>query len=301
MNWKTITPLIVALVFGLGAAILARGMMTQKHASTAAQPSGHMVIARRLISPGQTISADDLKTITMADHQVPVGIFDDSKEVEGRVALMAIGADEPVLQKMLADSHADSGLQALLPDGMRAITVEVNQITGLAGFLSPGCRVDLLASLHNGQGTALTTQTLVQDVKVIAIGQSISPTQASAVPATDSQAAQYVTLVVTPQQAETIELASNIGRPRLVLRSGQDNQVVPVDSVTLAQLTGGELPAVAAQPLTAPAPRRPQTVEIIRGGVESVVAFPNGREMAQPTQTPRVAGGKADTAPIAPQ
>ncbi len=174
---------------------------------------------------------------------------------------------------------------------MRAITIDVNEVSGVGGLLVPGCHVDLLASLHAGSADSLLTRTLVQDVKVVAVGQSLSPPNP-----TDGQIARSVTLIVTPQQAETVELASNVGRPRLVLRSGADNNILQTAGVSLTQLEGGQLPVATA---STPAPH---FVEIIRGGVESVaVTFSNGISSAQPAAVPHVAGGSVETNPVAPR
>lgn len=287
---KAIVPLIVALAVGLGAALTARNLLSKKNpAPIAAAPGTQMVVSKRAILPGQAITLDDLTVTQIEGGKAPSGTFNSRDALVGRVALLEIGENQPILQNMLADASAGTGLQALLPDGMRAITIDVNEVSGVGGLLVPGCHVDLLTSLHAGSADSLVTRTLVQDIKVIAVGQSLSPPNP-----TDGQVARSVTLIVTPQQAETVELASNVGRPRLVLRSGADNNILKTDGVSLAQLQGGQLPVATASTSA------PHSVEIIRGGVESIVTFSNGISSPQSVLAPHVAGGGVETAPVAP-
>ncbi|HWB52867.1 MAG TPA: Flp pilus assembly protein CpaB [Tepidisphaeraceae bacterium] len=290
---KAMVPLIVALVLGLAAAIMAYNVMSKRPVAAHTEQAGtRMVVAKRPIPPGHSISPDDLGVMSIEGRKSPEGTFSSPEELLGRVAAMPIDENQPVLQSMLANPRAGTGLEALLPDGTRAITIDVNEVSGVAGLLNPGCHVDLLTSLHEGNAGSLITRTLVQDVKVVAVGQSMSPA-----PAPDGQVARSVTLVVTPKQAEMIELASNVGRPRLILRSGADSNLVEMGGVSLSQLEGDNLPAISqsAQPTDR------HYVEIIRGGVESVVPLPTALSSAQSANGSSVAGGKIDTAPIAPQ
>lgn len=290
---KVIVPLVVAGALGLGAVATVYSLMSKKGAAiTIVAPEAKMVVARRAIVPGQTITTDDLTSISVSGKKEPDGTFAAPADVAGRVALIPIAENQPVLTSLLADPNAGSGLQALLPDGTRAITLQVDEVSGVGGLLVPGCRVDLLTSLHEGGANSLFTRTLVQDVKVIAVGQSL------AAPSADGGIARSVTMIVTPQQAETIELASNVGRPRLVLRSGTDHNIVSSEGVRLSEIDG-------TKPLTALATNTKSTrsVEIIRGGTESTVTFSDGIDTAQSrtSAVPSVAGGKSDTSTIAPR
>jgi pilus assembly protein CpaB len=290
---KVIVPLIVAGVLGLGAATTVYSLISKKGAPiTIVAAETKMVVAKHAIVPGQTITADDLTTVSVSGKKEPDGTFAAPADVAGRVALIPIGENQPVLASLLADPNAGSGLQALLPDGTRAITLQVDEVSGVGGLLVPGCRVDVLTSLHESGADSLMTRTLVQDVKVIAVGQSL------AAPSADGGIARSVTMVVTPQQAETIELASNVGRPRLILRSGADHNIISSEGVRLSELNG-------TKPIAAIAVNNKinHSVEIIRGGTESTVTFPDatGIAQSQPAVTPSVAGGKSDTSTIAPR
>jgi pilus assembly protein CpaB len=282
---KVIVPLVVAGVLGVGAATTVYSLISKKGAPiTIVAAETRMVVAKHAIVPGQTIATDDLTTVSISGKKEPDGTFATPADVAGRVALIPIGENQPVLASLLADPNAGSGLQALLPDGARAITVQVDEVSGVGGLLVPGCRVDLLTSLHEGGADSLMTRTLVQDVKVIAVGQSL------AAPSADGGIARSVTMIVTPRQAETIELASNIGRPRLILRSGADHNIVPIEGTKPAG------PVIVNNKIS-------HSVEIIRGGAESTVTFPDATATAQsqPATTPSVAGGKSDTSTIVPR
>lgn len=287
---KVVVPLVVAIVLGFGAVLMIYSMAHKRHMGpvTVVTPA-KMVVAKKAIMPGQNISADDLGTVPVGDKKKLEGTFASIDDVGGRIALMPIGENQPVLASMLADPRAGAGLQALLPDGSRAITLQVDEVSGVGGLLVPGCHVDLLTSLHSGGVESLTSRTLVQDVKVIAVGQSLGP------PSADGGMPRSVTLVVSPQQAETIELASNVGRPRLVLRSGADHAIVQSPGVSLAEIDGTKPLAQVADSSGV------RSVTIIRGGTESTVTFSDGMPVANnasSASSPSVAGIRTDAAPI---
>ena len=195
-----------------------------------------------------------------------------------------------MLNGFLAPTGAGSGLQALVPEGMRAITVEVNEFSGVAGMLIPGCRVDVLATIQDDNGDNTLARTIVEDVKVTAVGRAIGAREEGA------EMFRSVTLVVTPKDAEAVELAATTGRPRLVLRSPMDVETGNGgNGITVAELRGKSnlnstdpfsTPVIQMTlPATQPAeveknerlvaiqvPAR-RAVQIIRAGVESQVTF----------------------------
>jgi Flp pilus assembly protein CpaB len=203
---------------------------------------------------------------------------------------------QPVMDNLLAAKGAGSGLQALVPRGMRAITVEVNETSGLAGMILPGCRVDVVSTLSGATKDQTLACTIVQDVLVQAVGQRLTggrlPEEKDAVPL------RTVTLIATPRDAEAIELASSTGRTRLVLRGHNDRALSDSPGISFVELRGGEnetrtiivpmnpiVPVAATQPVAVPQtqpspdpfaeeeppPRR--TVTLIRGGTRSEVVF----------------------------
>jgi Flp pilus assembly protein CpaB len=196
---------------------------------------------------------------------------------------------------------------------MRAVTVEVNESSGGAGLLVQGCRVDVVATLRKGDETV--SRTIVENVKVAAVDGRLVKEKGAA------QGVRTITLFVSPKNAEAIELASNNGRPRLVLRNAGDNTPTGSPGMTLAELIGGIQPAATApasdafappqqqgeEPTTRPAVadagfqnsfvRRP--VQIIRGGAESTIYY---EVRAGSTQGPAVASNpNIDNSTVEPE
>ena len=290
MNWKTWFPLILAIVLGVVAAKAAHDWVL-KNKLTAA-PAGKfvkVVVAKADTQPGKALTADDITLTDMEASAAPANAIKTPETVIGRVNETFIVKGQPVIDQMLAPQGAGSGLQALVPDGMRAITVEVNEFSGVAGLLTPGCKVDIVATLSAADSNGQVAKTIVQDVKVTAVGQRTSV--ASDAPPAPNEVTRSVTVLVKPEQAEAIELACATSRPRLVLRGGRDNEIVASAGISLGELRGtgrNDGSAVASTATTRPAfasattqpsdalaradvPHR--TVKVIRGGAESLVTM----------------------------
>lgn len=288
MNWKTWVPLGVAIVLGLLAAKLSGNLISKSRAATGgAAPLVHVAMARRDIPPGQTIAPEDLVL-----GQIPAGAgteetFSDISSLSGRVLTAQISRGQAIVRPLLAPESSGSGLQVLIPDGMRAITVEVNEFSGLAGLVMPGCRVDLIATLHKEADADTIAKTIVQNVKVSAVGQRMG--NAGGGKGEDAAGlSRSITLLVTPQEAEGIQLACTTGRPWLVLRGNKDDKQAPTSGVSLNQLRAGSTTnpssadPFAELPLTRPAQTNrvfaleqpsQRTVHLIRNGAESSVVL----------------------------
>jgi pilus assembly protein CpaB len=139
------------------------------------------------------------------------------------------------------------GTQALIPPGMRAMTIEINEVSGVAGLLTPGCHVDVVTTLQDETLNQSVTRTLVENIKVLAVGQRL--TAAAANEKEETARAKSVTLLVSPRDVEAIELASRTGNTRLVLRGTLDSQSVATAGLTVAELLGGQR---KSSPVTAP-------------------------------------------------
>jgi pilus assembly protein CpaB len=292
MNWKAWVPLALAIVLGLVAMMVAKDAMDRRNGGQASRRFIEVVVARHDVPLGTALTSDDLDIDQIPGDTPPESVFRRIDEVTGRVVTAPLVKGQPVLVSLLAPTGTGRGLQALVPKGMRAITLEINEFSGLAGFLVPGCHVDIVATItERGE---LVSRTVVQNVKVTALGQRGQSVDGEATEPTRS-----VTLVVTPEQAEAIELASATGRPRLVLRSSGDDGAHLSHGVTIAELRGQpafktpdpfEAPTPVVMPIPAPTtnpvqvvqrdpapPTTPQTrqrmVTVIRGGVESQVVF----------------------------
>jgi len=285
MNVKAILPLAFALVLGLVAAFMAKSMLSKNRGSEAATgPLVPVVVFKADAQPGSLLTPDMVEVVHLDPKSVPEAHFTEIGQLAHRVVMNPTPKGLPVVESLLAVEGAGSGLQALIPDGMRAITVEVNEFSGVAGLLNVGSTVDVISTFQAGGVADTLTRTIVQNIRVTAVGQRIGGT-----PDNENGLARSVTLLVTPKDAEAIELATNIGRPRLVLRGGRDGKPSPAEGVTLAELKGKradkndpfEAPVVKPVELPTPAtrPSEPEktttmhTIKVIKAGNESAVQF----------------------------
>lgn len=294
MNWKTWIPLLLAVVLGLVATIITMDMLAKNRGGAlASDKSTALVVAKENIPPGQVLRAEDLTTSLIAAELMPAQAFSDLNEAVGRVALTQLNPGQAILDSLLAAKGAGGGLQSLVPQGLRAVTIEVNEYSGVAGLLTPGCHVDVISTVQNGAAEQTVSRTIVQNVKVTAVGQKIGIGKTEEGQEKET-IARSVTLIASPKDAEIIELAATMSRPRLVLRSPGDVSPVQTQGVTLAELIGGESdgsntlnvaslfnnpiePATVAltgnvpstQPVEIPDINR--SVKVIRAGVESRV------------------------------
>lgn len=296
MNWKSWVPLVLAIVLGMIAAKVARDALTRHRVVAGPQEKfTRIVVARGDIAPGRELAAGDLTLAQVQADLVPDSAFQDVTAVVGRVTETQLVKGQSIVEPMLAARGSGSGLQALIPPGMRAISVEVNEFSGVAGLITPGCRVDLLATINEGNDSSQVARTIVQNVKVTAVGQRTGATDA-AQPSPDDLS-RSVTILVSPTEAEAIELACSTGRPRLVLRGGRDQTIADTPGISLSDLRGNTaqlepfvapeavvvVPPPAPPVVEAPAPviadRRPprRVIKMIKGGVESsvVVSHPD--------------------------
>lgn len=322
MNWKTWTPLAVAIVLGLVAAITARNIVNRRPTVVAAGKGAAVVVMAQPVLPGQEIKAADVVIAPLAWKEAPEGTFKNVADVVGRVAVMPLVKGQPVMEAVLASPGAGGGLQALVPEGMRAISIEVNEFSSVGGLVAPGCAVDVVATLEDSKTKERLARTIVQDVKVMAVGQRVAVEKESkdakdtAAAAAADQTFKSVTLLTTPAEAETLELASMIGRPRLVLRGHGDKAATRSEGVTVAQLYGesepaavtllapGEItvrPAVAeVRPTTRPTAEQ-HIVKVIKGGVETAVTLQVERAGADVPPSPDVVLTGSDVGPAIPR
>ena len=291
MKLKALIPLVLALVLGGAAAKLTRDAM--RRGRDGAAQDGQLVTvvtAARDVQPGQQLGAADLEESRVPPAAAAPGAFTTTAGLVDRVTVARLAKGQPVLETLLAPVGAASGVQALIPRGMRAITIQVNEFTGVAGLLTPGCRVDILSSLRDEAGQLAVTRTVAQNVEVRAVGQRVSSGPADpAEPNAAQPMSQSVTLLVTPAQAEMLQLVSTGGTPWLVLRNATDTASLDREGTSLADLRRpgrgavqppstepvktavdpfAETPVVAPPPVTAP---RSRTVRIIRATREENV------------------------------
>lgn len=281
---RAIFMLLFSLVAGAAAVVLGARWLGQQASGERTQ----VLVATRDLDLGQGISAEMLQPVAWPTGNVPEGAFTDPKLLEGRVVRNSMFKGEPVLEPKLAPVGTKAGLDSIIKPGHRAISVKVNEVVGVAGFLAPGSFVDLLVNIRDDRDTAVS-RVVLERIMVLAVAQ-----EARRPDENKPKVVNAVTLEVTPDQAEKIDLARNVGTLSLMLR----NQVDTKDDVNTAgvrreDLFGDAKPAPAPAPVVAPAPVRrvvvrraapsaapaappappAATVEVIRGTQKSSASF----------------------------
>jgi len=288
MDRRFLTVLGVSLLFALVISsvfyqMTARAGNAKK--ADAPQELRDVVVSAKPLSVGTNVKPTDIKIAKIPTAAFPKGAFSKAEEVIDRPVISNILMDEAILEGRLAARGSGLGLAPVIPVGMRAVTVRVNDVSGIAGFVLPGMRVDVLVTGNPPAGSGTVTVTPLQNVLVLSAGtvmQADSKGQAI-------QAAT-VTLLATPEQAEMLTLANSEGRIQLVLRNGSDQNVERVRGSEVAELYGAsgvpkkkltEMAAaprprprpvepVVAAPAPPPPPPPPDQIIVIRGTQKSV-------------------------------
>ena len=244
---------------------------SQGGSTTSAIPSKPVVVAASDLPMGAELTADDVKVIEWPASSVPAEAISDPKEAVGRGLVMNVVQYEPILPLKLASKEAGAGLPPVIPPGLRAVSVRVNEVIGVAGYVVPGTRVDVLTTINPGQQqTTMTSKVILTDVQVLAAGTKLDNTADKDKPVPVS----VVTLLVNPDEAERLTLAASEGKIQLALRNPLDRSAPATRGVRPAVLLGSEpatrvvpSPRAAATVARAlPTAEAPQaTVEIIRG------------------------------------
>jgi len=227
-------------------------------------PTRQVFIATGDISPGTALSGAVVKAVAWPQEVIPPNSASSMREIESRVAKAPIPKGNPVLFSMLAPEGTAAGLSGILDDGKRALTVKVDEVAGVAGFIHPGDRVDVLMDLsmkgQSEQGQAdHYSKTILHDISVLTTGQ-IWEQKGENKP----MVVNTVTLELTPEQAEVLNLASNQGKIRLALRNRNNRTVAQTPGVTTSILLNGG--GAKKEPMVVAQPRRVEKkVEVIKG------------------------------------
>jgi pilus assembly protein CpaB len=247
-------------------------------------------MASHNLEMGAVIKEADIKVGDWAGP-LPAGATSKSEDLIGRGVTAAIYNNEPVLESRLAPRGAGGGLAAMIPKGMRAVAVRVNEVVGVAGFVVPGMRVDVLISGNppgNNANVGSVTRTLLQNIEVLSAGQDFKK-DAEGKPIQ----VQVINLLVTPDQAEMLSLAANTATIQLVLRNPLDTQVAQTAGTAMARLfnPAGAKPLAEAQPahpvthvaprprpaapapVARPEPPKPFVMEVINGNRKTETKF----------------------------
>jgi pilus assembly protein CpaB len=251
----------IVIIFALTVSALASGIvyrMISARLGLNAQPQTRLMVASRDLPVGTLISASDIHSVDWRGY-VPPRALRSSDEVVGRGVLQAIYEGDPMLETRLAQRGAGGGLAATIPQGMRAVAVRVDEVVGVSGFVIPGMKVDVLISgtPPSVNGTVIpdkVAKIVLQNIAVLSAGQNMQK-DSEGKPVT----VQVVNLLVTPEQAERLSLASNETKIQLVLRNPLDTTDTKTSGVALAALFSD------GEPVTPPRaiPRAPKPKAVI--------------------------------------
>ena len=303
-NKRLLVVLCGAVFFGLIAAVSVSRYLSQAQAF--GNNLNKVVIAKVDIPPGTKLVAEQLEAVQFPRNAMPAGVFDSPDKLVGRVAVMQIAAREPFTDYKLAPEGSAGGLSAVIPEGYRAMTVKVDDVVGISGFVMPGALVDVVVVIDPEEGIANQSpisKIVLQNIKVLANGQNIDRPKDDR----EAESVKAVTLQVLPEQAEKLALAATEGKLQLVMRNSTDQGDEQTKGVDKRTLLGGERavpvpspaalkseqapaappvrrvrvaveparPAPAPQPQATPAPAPPRkSIEMIEGAKRRSVDFP---------------------------
>jgi len=257
---------LVALAFGGFLAMqVYKNLQTRASATTIATTD--VLVAARDIQIGTRVGDGDVKTVKFPSSDLPPGFYSSKSKIVGRGAILPISKGEFFLPSKLAAENSGTGLPSLIPPGMRAVSVRVNDVVSVAGFVIPGTRVDVLLTGTPPGGKEPVTTTVLENALVRAVGQRIEGASG------DPQTAAVITLLVSPEDAQKLTLATSEGRIQLSLRNLIDSEQENLESVRNTTLYRGATPLhdstpkvhIAKAKLAPPAPIVPYTIEVIRG------------------------------------
>lgn len=301
-NKRLLIAIAAAVVFGLIAAVSVSRYLANAQAYT--RNLNNVVIAKVEIPVGSRIIAEQLTVAQFPRSVAPDGTFAKIDEhLIGRVAVVRIGAREPVTESRLAPIGSAAGLSSVIPEGYRAMNVRVDDVVGISGFIMPNTLVDVVVVIDppdNDNNRERVSKIVLQNIKVLANGQNLDKPKNEK----EAERVRTVTLQVTPEQAEKLALASSEGRLQLVMRNSIDQGDEVTPGASKRTLLSGEraLPipepgtSGASQPARAAAPRRPRprpaaaaetvkvsapapapprpSIEVIKGSKKENVDFP---------------------------
>ena len=273
MNRRLLAVFVFALaVAGVASIAVYKLLISQVRSAppAATAAANKLVLAARDLQVGALIHDNDLIEASWSGA-VPEQAMKTKQDVVGRGVTSPIYSGEPILEKRLSPKGAGAGLASTIPVGKRAVALRVNEVVGLAGFVLPGMRVDVLISgmppIATGVQNVVVCRTVLQDIEVLSAGQKIEKNVEG-----KPESAQVVNLLVTPDQAEVLSLASDQTHVQLVLRNPIDTNENQTPGITLASLFGQAVKAAPPPAVVARMPALPQpivkdatTVEVYNG------------------------------------
>ncbi len=254
MSARTLTLVALSLILGLGAAWMANNWLSAKLNASPDDNLQAVVVATVEIPFGQMIEAQQVTLVRMPKGTVPDDAFDTTDKVVGKIATLSMLQGDILRQARVAEHLGGSTLASLIAADKRAVSVRVDDVVGVGGFLLPGNRVDVLATKQTGGNNSAESKTILQDLRVLAVDQTASTDK------TQPVVVRAVTLEMTPKEAEVLVKAMSEGRLQLALRNPLDDQKKQTEAV-----------AVADKPVPAPVPAKPLVRRSTGGGAGGVI------------------------------
>lgn len=269
-KYGTVIALGLAVVFGALAVWLASQWLQakasdEKKQAKEAVPLTSIVIAAQDLEIGTPLGKQNLTLAPWPKANVPKGAFDNIDLVAGRVAVSKLSAGEPLLAAELAEPGSGVGLVAVIPPGMRAMSIRVDEVIGVSGFILPNTYVDVIAVGSPAENKQREVKTILEKVKVLAIAQETTTEEGKA------KIVKTVTMELRPKDTEKLALQTHLASIHLVLRNPLDEVQEPPPAPEPVKVVKRK-PAPAPRPMPAPTPPKPQvdTVEVIRGAKDPV-------------------------------
>ncbi len=234
-----------ALLFGLLAAVSVSRYLSSAQAYS--KGLSHIAVAKVAVPLGTKIIAEQVMMVQFPKESTPDGTFSAAEKLVGRVAVTNIGAREPITEARLAPEGTAGGLSAVIPEGYRAMTVKVDDVVGISGFIMPGTLVDIVVVIEPAENTGRQnpiSKIVLQNIRVLANGQNIDKPEDQR----EANSVKAVTLLVTPEQAEKLALASSEGKLQLVMRNSIDQGDEQTTGINKRTLLGGERAMPAPEP-----------------------------------------------------
>src|SRR6202140_1255166 len=238
-----------------------------------AKATQHIVVASVPLQLGTRLDANNVKLVDWPSGLPVAGMMTRIEDVANRALITPVAQNEPIMEAKLASQQSGAGLSATIPEGMRALSVSVNEVVSVAGFVIPGTMVDILVTGNVPGGAGTVTRTILENVRVLAAGQKIEQDRDG-----KPQTVPVITLLVSPEDAAKLTMAANQGKLQLALRNTIDTKVVAPSPVLQATLFGGSAPPPPPKH-TGPGeppqpPPSPYVIEVISGSKRENKSFP---------------------------
>jgi pilus assembly protein CpaB len=273
---RLVIGLVIAVVIAFVLSTFVYRVFKQASIVHPAATTQHIVVAAAPLQLGTRLDGNNTKLVDWPSNLGVAGMLTRIEDVNNRALITPVAQNEPIMEAKLASQQSGAGLSATIPEGMRALSVSVNEVVGVAGFVIPGTMVDVLVTgtvpgAASAGGTV--TRTILENVRVLAAGQKIEQDRDG-----KPQTVPVITLLVNPEDASKLTMAANQGKLQLALRNTIDTKVVSPAPVLQATLFGGALPAPPVKhsgtSKAPPPPPPPYVIEVITGNKRENKSFP---------------------------